>query len=293
MKILLTGATGQLGCDCSAVLKPRFEVLALGSKDLDVTSPTEVDRVLQETAPQIVLNCAAFTNVDACETQQDAAWRVNVKGPEYLAGAAKKRGAHLIHISSDYVFDGQKPVPQPYTEADEAHPISFYGKTKWQGEQAVRHKTDHHTILRTAWVYGMGGHNFLKTMLRLALRDPAQEIKIVNDQFGSPTWSYRLARQIAVLIQTGSQGTYHATSEGYGTWYELATLFLDHMGVGRTLRPCSTAEYPTPAQRPINSILENRRLKEANQNRMEDWQSDLGDFVHAFRDRLMDEMRER
>ncbi|MFO7986237.1 MAG: dTDP-4-dehydrorhamnose reductase [Desulfatiglandaceae bacterium] len=292
MKILITGATGQLGSDCKEVLKQRFEIIPLGSKDLDITSRGDVEDLIETTAPEVILNCAAFTRVDGCETQQDSAWRVNVDGPHNLARAAKKQGIHLIHISSDYVFDGEKPVPEPYTETDETNPLSYYGKTKWEGERAVRRGTDHHTILRTAWLYGIEGQNFLKTMLKLILKEPAKEIRVVNDQFGSPTWSYRLAQQIAGLMEAGAQGTYHATSEGYGTWYELATDFLDQMHIPHALTPCTTAEYPTPARRPINSILENRRLKKANLNRMKDWRSDLAQFIHRFRSRLMDEMKE-
>jgi dTDP-4-dehydrorhamnose reductase len=156
----------------------------------------------------------------------------------------------------------------------------------------VREATDNHMIFRTAWMYGIRGQNFLKTMLRLALGDPKREIKVVSDQFGSPTWSYRLAQQIARLIESGGQGTYHATSEGYGTWYELATDFLYKMGEPHSFVPCTTKEYPTPAARPTNSILENRRLKEAGLNVMEDWQDDLAEFVLRFRGRLIKEASE-
>lgn len=292
MRILITGATGQLGSDCQEILKESFETVPLGSKDLDITRRREVEGVIGETRPQIILNCAAFTRVDACETEQESAWRVNVDGPENLAMAADQHGAHLIHISSDYVFDGKKPVPRAYIETDGINPLSYYGKTKWEGEAAVRRATDNHTIVRTAWVYGHRGQNFLKTMLRLALKGPHKAIRVVNDQFGSPTWSYRLGRQIARLLTSGSKGTYHATAEGYGTWYELAGDFLDQMEVPHTLIPCTTAEYPTPARRPMNSILENRRLKEANLNLMKDWQSDLWQFVHRYKDHLLTEINE-
>ena len=278
MKIVITGGTGQLGGDCKEVLERSFEIVSLGSKDLDISSMTAVDSLIGEIAPQIILNCAAFTKVDDCETKRELSWKVNVEGPRNLAVVAKKHGARLIHISTDYVFDGRKPVPEHYTEAEDTNPISYYGKTKLEGEVAVRGATDNHMILRTAWMYGIRGQNFLKTMLRLALKDPKREIKVVNDQVGSPTWSYRLAMQIAKLIESGGQGTYHATSEGYGTWYELATDFLDKMGVPHSFAPCTTEEYPTPAARPTNSILENQRLKEAGLNLMEDWQNDLAKF---------------
>ncbi len=292
MKIVITGGTGQLGGDCVEVLEQQCEIVSLGSKDLDITSRTAVERLIGEIDPQVILNCAAFTKVDDCETKRNLARKVNVEGPRNLGVAAKKYGAQLIHISTDYVFDGRKKIPEPYTEPDETNPISYYGVTKLEAEAAVRGATDNHMIFRTAWMYGIRGQNFLKTMLRLALNNPTREIKVVSDQFGSPTWSYRLAQQIARLIESGGQGTYHATSEGYCTWYELATEFFDKMGVPHSLAPCKTEEYPTPATRPTNSILENQRLKEAGLNLMEDWQNDLTEFVLRFRDRLINEASE-
>ena len=289
MKIMITGGTGQLGGDCVEVLEQRYEIVSLGSKDLDITSRTAVERLIREIAPQFILNCAAFTKVDDCETKRDLAQKVNVEGPRNLGAAAKIQGAQLIHISTDYVFDGTKKVPESYTEQDGTNPISYYGVTKLEAEEAVRKETDNHMIFRTAWMYGIRGQNFLKTMLRLALGDPEREIKVVGDQFGSPTWSYRLAQQIAKMIESGGQGTYHATSEGYCTWYELATGFLDKMGVPHSFTPCTTEEYPTPAARPMNSILENQRLKEAGLNVMEDWQNDVSEFIHRFKDRLIKE----
>ena len=259
---------------------------------LDITDISNVEAAVKDFGPDFILNCAAYTQVDACETKRDLARKVNVEGPRNLAVAAQKHGAQLIHISTDYVFDGRKEVPEPYTEQDETSPVSYYGVTKLEAEGAVRGATDNHMILRTAWMYGIRGQNFLKTMLRLALKDPKREIKVVNDQFGSPTWSYRLALQIARLIESEGQGTYHATSEGYGTWYELGTVFLDKMGVPHSLIPCTTEEYPTPARRPMNSILENQRLKESGVNVLQDWKSDLDEFVSRFRERLLNEIKE-
>ncbi len=183
-------------------------------------------------------------------------------------------------------------MPDAYTEEDDPAPISYYGVTKLAAEEAIRGITDNHIILRTAWLYGIRGQNFLKTMLNLALKDPQREIKLVNDQFGSPTWSYRLALQIEKLMEAGENGTFHATSEGYCTWYELATCFLGMMGLPHSFVPCTTSEYPTPAVRPINSILENKRLKDSGINLMPGWKSDLDEFVFRFRNRLIDETKE-
>lgn len=290
MKILITGGTGQLGSDCRQILEQKFEVVSLGSRDLDITSMTAVDRMVGEVSPDVILNCAAFTKVDECETKRELAWKVNVEGPKNLATASKSQGARFIHISTDYVFDGRKKVPEPYTETDSENPISYYGVTKHEAEKAVIKATDNHTILRTAWLYGIRGHNFLKTMLSLALKNPEREIKVVNDQFGSPTWSFRLALQIEKLIGMEGKGTYHATSNGYCTWYELATHFLDKMDVVHSFAPCTTEEYPTPATRPINSILENKRLKEAGADLMGDWKDGLAQFISMFKERLVNEV---
>ena len=170
------------------------------------------------------------------------------------------------------------------------HPTSYYGFSKLEGEKAVALKTDRYTILRTAWLYGAFGHNFLKTMLRFAVGDPQREIKVVHDQFGSPTWSYGLAEQIKRVIEADVSGLFHATSEGYCTWYDLAKRFLHEMEVPVALVPCTTRDYPTPTKRPANSILENRRLKDEGLNIMQDWRVDLTQFVRMHKDHLLREV---
>lgn len=289
MKILICGGKGQLGNDCTQVLRGRHEVVTLGSRELDITNLTAVKKAVKNAAPDLILNCAAFTKVDECETKKDVAWGVNVEGPKNLAVTAGGLGIQMIHISTDYVFDGKKKVPEAYTEGDEPNPLSYYGKTKLEGEEAIRNEADSHIILRTAWLYGIRGQNFLKTILRLTLRDRDKEIKVVNDQFGSPTWSYRLAQQIMKLMDINGKGTYHATAEGYCSWYELATSFLEKMGMPNSITPCTTEEHPLPALRPMNSILENQRLKGAGANIMSHWRDDLDQFVSEFKDRLQRE----
>jgi dTDP-4-dehydrorhamnose reductase len=292
MKILICGGTGQLGSDCTHVLKKKHEVIALSSSQLDITNPVEVKEMMRNVSPSIILNCAAYTRVDACETEREAAWKVNVEGPKNLASVVRENVGRLIHISTDYVFDGKKILPDPYVEDDKTDPLSYYGKTKLESEEVVKRITDRHIILRTAWLYGINGNNFLKTMLKLALQNPEREIKVVNDQFGSPTWSYRLALQIDKLIEAGCRGTYHATSEGYCTWYELATYFLGEMGVPHSIVPCTTEEYPTPASRPTNSIMENRHLKKKSIDIMPHWKDDLEQFVYTHKERLVRETKE-
>lgn len=289
MRILITGGTGQLGSDCAQVFSRQHQVLAPGVEQLDITSASDVEGAVRTFRPDVIVNCAAYTRVDACETEREVARQVNVTGPENLAASAHRHGTVLVHVSTDYVFDGRKAVPEAYTETDTPGPISYYGKTKLEGEVAVRRMCADHVIVRTAWLYGGSGPNILKTFLCRALGDPSGEIKVVNDQYGSPTWSYRLALQIARLIQAGGHGVYHATSQGYCTWYDLACYFFNLMDVPHRVVPCSTAQYPTPACRPKNSILENGRLKAGGIDLMPLWEEDLNAFVLRYKTALIEE----
>jgi dTDP-4-dehydrorhamnose reductase len=292
MKILLTGKGGLLGQDCFEVFQRNHEVLALGSRELDITNPAQVEKAVSSFRPEAMVNCAAFTQVDLCETEREKAAQVNITGPKTLATIAAQHGALLVYISSDYVFDGHKPLPDPYLEADPPNPLSCYGRTKLEGELAIQDTTDRHIIVRTAWLYGRHGPNFLKKVLKLALSPRIPELKVVNDQFGSPTWSYRLAHQLARLLEAGGQGLYHASAEGFCTWFELARHFLSSMGVDKPLKPCPSIDYPTPAVRPKNSILGNSRLEEAGLNLMRPWEVDLDEFVAVFGEDLLQEARD-
>jgi dTDP-4-dehydrorhamnose reductase len=200
MKVLVTGSNGQLGMDAVEILGKSCDVAAMRRADLDITDLKAVERAVRDLEPEIVLNCAAYTRVGDCEENKELAFAVNVTGPKHLAICVQKYGGKLIHISTDYVFDGLRPIPIPYVEDDEPAPISYYGQTKLEGERFVREITDRFMIVRTAWLYGTEGRNFPKTILRVTLTDPQKEIRVVNDQFGSPTWSYRLAQQIVRLI---------------------------------------------------------------------------------------------
>jgi len=291
MKVIITGAYGQLGRDCRRVLSPEHAVQPLGSRDLDIADRRQVRSILEQRRPDIVINCAAYTAVDACENDREGCRRVNAVGPGNLAASCAAIGSRMIHISTDYVFDGNKPLPEAYTEADPVSPLSAYGAAKLAGEEAVRASLDNHLIIRTAWLYGIGNSNFLKTMLRLAVANPGRTIRVVNDQMGSFTWTYRLALQISLLLDSNLTGTVHATAEGYGSWFEGARLFLTAMGVNFNLEPCTTAEYPTPAHRPANSILENQRLKECGLNRMAPWEEDIRRFAEQYHNELLAEAR--
>ncbi|UCD31194.1 MAG: dTDP-4-dehydrorhamnose reductase [Desulfobacterales bacterium] len=289
MKIMVTGGKGQLGMDCVRVFRKACEVASVDLDEADITQLSEVERLVHTFEPDIILNCAAYTHVDNCETEKDLAWRANVKGSENIAFSLNKRDGLMIHISSDYVFNGEKGLPEPYVETDHPHPISYYGITKYESEQIVKRTIDRYVIVRTAWMYGISGNNFLKTILKLALKHPERQIKVVNDQFGSPTWSHRLALQISKIIEANGRGVYHATSAGHCSWYELATYFLQKMNVTHTVIPCTTEQYPTAAKRPKNSILENRHLKAKGINIMPDWRDDVDQFIANFRDRLLNE----
>ena len=289
MNILITGANGQLGKDCTQLLSERHTVSCCDIQRIDITDPKQVADIFAACKPEAVINCAAYTAVDACETDQQRCMDVNAKGPELLARQCAAQRSRMLQISTDYVFDGKRPVPDAYTEADTPSPLSMYGKSKSAGDQAVQRTLADHLIIRTAWLYGIGNKNFLKTMLRLAIADPARTMRVVNDQYGSLTWSWSLARQIEALLDSDLRGIIHASAEGYSTWYEGARFFLETMEVPFAMEPCTTAEYPTVAHRPANSILDNRRLKTAGLNKMASWQEDIRLFVKHHREQLLQE----
>lgn len=291
MPILITGGSGQLGMDCAQVLGSDYAVTSVDIDTVDITDPGRMDALCRRVEPAVIVNCAAYTQVDQCETDFAAAHAVNAEAPGHLAVCARQYDATLIHISTDYVFSGRKPLPEPYVESDPTEPISAYGRTKLDGERAVAAAGCRYIILRTAWLYGFYGRNFLKTMLKKAMAAPEATLKVVNDQFGSPTWSYRLAIQIRGLISSDANGIYHASAEGYCTWFDLASSFLEKMGVPHRIMPCTTADYPTPAVRPKNAILENHHLKSEGLNMMTGWRRDLDEFVATYGDRLLAECR--
>jgi dTDP-4-dehydrorhamnose reductase len=286
MNCLIIGFKGQLGTDCLSVMP---EALGVDLPEIDITNRFQCSEKLDSIRPSIIVNCAAYTAVDACETDP-VCWKVNADGPCYLAEWSAVNGAFLVHISTDYVFSGDKPLFEALVETERPAPVSEYGKSKLAGERAILESGASAAILRTAWLYGANGKNFLKTMLKLALQNPDREIRVVNDQFGSPTWSYTLARQIAAVTDAKATGIFHATSEGYCSWYDLASRFLQLMEVPHRIAPCTTTEYPTPARRPQNSILENAALKRQGLNIFENWDTELKQFVDANRNKLIEEV---
>jgi len=287
MRILLTGSSGQLGSECKEVLKDDYEIISPNKEELDITSWDKVIMSIDQLSPDIILNCAAFTNVDECEKEKKLAERINVEGPRNLAQGAARYDKIIVHISSDLIFNGRKRLPQPYFEDDPMSPLSRYGLTKMESEMAVKQNTPHYIIIRAGWIYGVRGDSFLKQILQLAMKKDQKSIYVVNDQIGSPTWSYRLAQQIKVLIDNRKEGVYHATSEGYCSRYEWAKYFLEKMEITIPVLPCTSEEYPTPAKRPLNSILENRQLKIEGLNIMPNWQKDLDIFIDNYGEMLL------
>jgi dTDP-4-dehydrorhamnose reductase len=292
MNILIIGSGGQLGTDCITVLSKKHTVAAVDFPEIDITSRDSVAAVFSRHKPDCAVNCAAYTAVDRCESDSKAAWEVNAEGPRFIGELAAARHCRVIHISTDYVFDGSKPVPQPYVESDPVNPLSEYGRSKLAGESSLLEACPEAMILRTAWLYSAHGPNFLKTMLRLALSDPQHHFTIVDDQYGSLTWSLTLARQIEQLLDRKLSGVIHTTSDDYSTWYGAACYFLNKMGVAHAFVPCTTRDYPTPAHRPANSILQNKVLDDLSLSLFTSWQEDVDRFVDEFKDKLIAEARE-
>ncbi len=290
MKIVIVGFDGQLGMDCQNILATKHQLITPSLEELNLCDSKNVANFITSENPDIVINCAAYTAVDNCEKEDKLCWQINADGPKFLAMACKEIKARLIHISTDYVFDGNKPIPQAYREDDTVNPLSQYGRSKLAGEQEVQKHCPDHIILRTAWLYSAHGPNFLKTMLRITMADPDAVRKVVDDQYGSLTWSYTLAKQIEELLSSDIQGVVHTTSEGYSSWYSAACYFLDTLGVKYNLSPCTTSEYPTPAHRPANSILANSKLEKEHLSVFVDWKKDIDIFVANYGEKLLQEL---
>jgi dTDP-4-dehydrorhamnose reductase len=290
-KVLLLGAGGQLGHELARELMHSFGkpgVVALDRAGLDITDVFRVRSALQDLRPDVVVNAAAYTQVDRAEEEPDLARRVNAEAPRLLAEEAARHGALLVHFSTDYVFDGQKGAP--YEENDAPNPLNVYGATKLAGENAIREHSDNHLILRTAWLYGLTGRNFLRTILGLARE--RDELRVVDDQVGSPTWSHWLAEKTAEIVdlairQEGLRGTFHVAGGGSTTWYGLARAAIESWvnGGGRPCRvvPIATSEYPTPARRPPYSALSTGRMETDLGVAIQPWKEQLGNCLEGSR----------
>jgi dTDP-4-dehydrorhamnose reductase len=280
LRILLLGKNGQVGWELARALAPLGEVTALGRAELDLADVPRLIATVRALQPEVIVNAAAYTAVDKAESEQDAAFAVNATAPRVLAEEAKRSGALLVHFSTDYVFDGAKATP--YVEEDPTNPLNVYGASKLAGERAIAAAGCRHLILRTSWVYGPRGANFMLSMLRLARERP--QLRVVDDQVGAPTSSRAIAdATAAVLVRAmaspGLEGLYHLTASGETSWCGFARAILARAGIEIPVVPIPTEQYPTPARRPRNSRLDCARLRAAFGVTLAPWQESLAEAM--------------
>lgn len=288
MKIMITGAYGQLGNELSDILKngkseigridSAYKGCEIEAVDIDKMDIADLNSVLiftNKQKPDIIINCAAMTNVDLCENDFETAMKVNAIGARNVAMAAESIGAKLIHVSTDYVFPGTGT--SPYTEWDLCDPQSIYGKSKYLGEQYISSFCSRYFIVRTSWLYGYQGNNFVKTILRIA-KEKGQ-LKVVDDQRGNPTNANDLAHHIIKLALTEEYGLYHCTGEGECSWYDFACKIIEYANIQCQITPCTTEEFPRPAKRPAYSSLNNFMLKCTVGDEMRDWKEALKNYI--------------
>jgi len=276
MKILVTGVKGQLGFDLCRILTDRkIDHLGVDIEDFDITDRGATLAFIREYRPDAIIHCSAFTAVDRAESEPLLCERVNAEGPANIAAAAKLIDAKMMYISTDYVFPGTGD--KFYSPDDPTGPLSTYGKTKLMGEEAVRIASDRHFIVRISWAFGKNGNNFVKTMLRLG--DTKDELNVVCDQIGSPTYTYDLAQLLCDMIVTDRFGTYHATNEGLCSWAEFAEEIMRLGNKPTKINPIPTAEYPTAATRPLNSRMSKDKLEENGFARLPHWKDALARYI--------------
>ena len=291
MKILVFGASGQIGREvCRAAWPPRYAILPLDRKAVDITKSAAVSAMLARETPDLVINLAAYTAVDRAESEPEVAWAANCVGAAHIAGACDESATPLVHLSTDYVFDGRKTGP--YREEDAVGPLGVYGRSKEAGERAVRAAVARHMILRTAWVFGAYGANFVKTMLRLAAERPV--LRVVADQRGCPTAAADIAAALMVIaahIERGKAkwGTYHFVGAGAASWHSFAQAIFDQaapqLAACPQVEPITTEQYPTPARRPMNSVLDCRKIEEVFGISSPPWRTALATVIRELLDR--------
>lgn len=277
MKVLVTGAKGQLGTDLMNELEKRgIESIGVDVQEMDITDKEACMRVISESKADAVIHCAAYTTVDAAEDNVDLCRKINGEGTRNVALACQATGAKLMYISTDYVFDGQGT--RPWEPDDSRSPLNVYGQTKYEGELAVEELVEKFFTVRIAWVFGVAGKNFIKTMLRLGKERGA--VSVVDDQVGSPTYTYDLARLLVDMIQTDYYGRYHATNEGFCSWYEFACEIFRQAGMDEVkVTPVSSDQFPVKAVRPANSRMSKAKLEENGFEPLPTWQDALGRFL--------------
>lgn len=283
MKILVTGYTGQLGYDVvEEGLQHGLDMHGVGREQLDITKEQDVYEYVRELSPDAIIHCAAYTAVDKAEDNKEECWNVNVNGTKHLAGVAKEVGAKFIYISTDYVFEGTGVMP--FKETSEINPVGYYGLTKNQGEKAVQEILEDWFIVRISWVFGTNGNNFIKTMLRLS--ETHTELNVVGDQFGSPTYTFDLAKLLIDMVQTEKYGIYHASNEGFCTWAEFAKEIFKQSDKKVIVNAITTEEYPTRAERPKNSRMSKDKIEQQGFNRLPSWQDALNHYLQQLKEEV-------
>ncbi|HDR7732914.1 TPA: dTDP-4-dehydrorhamnose reductase [Bacillus thuringiensis] len=276
MKVLVTGAKGQLGQDLVSLLKEQtWEIFGVGREELNITDEKQVSEKVLLIQPDIIIHTAAYTQVDQAESDEEVAFKVNAEGTKYLAQAAEAVGAKFCYVSTDYVFDGTKDTP--YKADDQTNPQTVYGKSKLVGEQYTQEYCSKSYIVRTSWVFGLYGNNFVKTMLRLA--EENKELGIVHDQVGSPTYTTDLARFIISLVQTDKYGVYHGSNSGVCSWYEFAKEIFKQSNIEILVNPLKTEDFPRPAARPKYSVLDKGMIEENGFESFQNWKEALKGFL--------------
>ncbi len=276
MKVLVTGVKGQLGHDVMNELAKRgLDSVGVDIDEMDVTDRVSVGKVIREAAPDAVIHCAAYTAVDAAEENEELCQKVNAGGPRNIAEVCRELDIKMLYISTDYVFSGEGE--RPWEPEDERAPQSVYGRTKCEGEIAVQELLEKYFIVRIAWAFGVNGNNFVKTMLKLSANHDT--LRVVSDQYGSPTYTYDLARLLVDMILTEKYGVYHATNEGICSWYEFACAIFREAGISVNGVPVTTEEYGARAKRPANSRMSKEKLTEAGFERLPSWQDALKRYL--------------
>ena len=276
MRVLVTGVKGQLGYDVVKELEKRnLEAVGVDIEEMDITDADSVRRVITEAQVEAVIHCAAYTAVDAAEENEAVCRKINVEGTENIARVCKDLNLKMMYISTDYIFNGEGE--RPWEPSDQADPKSVYGQTKYEGELKVKEFVEKFFIVRIAWVFGINGKNFVKTMIQVGKTHDT--LTVVNDQFGSPTYTYDLARLLVDMIVTEKYGIYHATNEGICTWYDFACAIFKEAGMNVTVKPVTSAEYGAKANRPSNSRMSKEKLVEEGFEKLPTWQDALHRYI--------------
>lgn len=281
MKVLVTGVKGQLGYDVVRELQSRgHEAIGVDIEEMDITDETAVSHVMEETAPEAVIHCSAFTAVDRAEAEQELCYKVNVEGTENIAKMCQKLGCKMLYLSTDYIFSGEGQ--RPWEPEDTPSPLNAYGQSKYQGEVALRQYVDKYFIVRISWVFGINGNNFIKTMLRLGKENGA--VKVVDDQIGSPTYTFDLAKLLVDMIETEQYGAYHATNEGICSWYEFAKEIFQEANMKEVMvTPVSSEEFPVKAKRPKNSRMSKEKLVQNGFSLLPSWQDAVKRYIEELK----------